>query len=171
MTEISTCRLSGNRLFPFSLNLLCPSPWRNEGNLRYNAQLTAVRAKVPNLVVRRVHSDTFLLEANMRRLAKIFRKSKWLAFHMRWGHIACSTSTISFLGSGQDLFLRCYRVTMVVRDNILLTSILKFHNLAQLLCHFCLLCICTSRFGHTVEQPNWSQHNMSLWPPCVSMYD
>ena len=48
----------------------------------------AVRAKVPNLVVRRVHSDTFLLEANMKRLATTFRKSKWLAFHMRWAFVA-----------------------------------------------------------------------------------
>ena len=67
-----------SNLFP--LTLICT---RNEGNLRYSAQLRAVQAKVPNLVLRRVHSDSFLLEANMKRLANKFRKSKWLAFHMR----------------------------------------------------------------------------------------
>ena len=32
-----------------------------------------------------------------------------------------------------------YRVTMVVRDFVLITFFLKFHNVSKLLCHFYLL--------------------------------
>ena len=47
-----------------------------------------------------------------------------------------------------------YRVIILVRDYFLLTSFLKFHNLAQLLCNICPICSCPSRIGQTVEQPN-----------------
>ena len=40
-------------------------------------------------------------------------------------------------GSSLRLVIITYRVTMVVRDYILLTLFLKFLNLEQLLCHFC----------------------------------
>ena len=50
-----------------------------------------------------------------------------------------------------------YRVTMVVRDYILLGLILKFHNLAHLIYNFCQFCSGQSRIGRTVEQPKCSQ--------------
>ena len=56
-----------------------------------------------------------------------------------------------------------YRVTMVVRDYVLLTSFLKFptfHHLAQLLCHFRPLCTCSSRIRQSEEQPSQSQPNL-----------
>ena len=52
------------------------------------------------------------------------------------------------------------RVTMMVRDYVLLTLLLKFHNLGQLLFHFCQICSCQSRIGQTVEQQNLSQQNL-----------
>ena len=46
---------------------------------------------------------------------------------------------------GMHVFI--YRVTMVVQRLHLLTLFLKFHNLIQLLCHFCPICSCPSKIG------------------------
>ena len=50
------------------------------------------------------------------------------------------------------LLKREYRVTIMVRDYVSLTLILKFPNVAQLHCNFCPLCSCPSRIGQKVTK-------------------
>ena len=60
-----------------------------------------------------------------------------------------------------------YSVTMVVRYYTLLTLLLKFLHLAQLLWRFCPILTMSSRIWQTVEQPKGSQQNLV----CTCMYN
>ena len=50
---------------------------------------------------------------------------------------------------------------MMVSNYILLTSFLKFHNVAQLLCNFCPICNCPSRTAGR----QWNKENRSQQIP------
>ena len=66
-----------------------------------------------------------------------------------------------------------YRVTMVVRDQVLLTLFLKLLNVSKLLCHFCPILTSPSRIGQTVEQMKKKSTKpclYPLWPPCIWLW-
>ena len=55
---------------------------------------------------------------------------------------------------------------MVVRDCVLLALFIKFHNLAQLLCHFCP---CRIRADNGTTKLKSTKPNIwSPWSPCIS---
>ena len=57
-----------------------------------------------------------------------------------------------------------YRVTMAVRDYILLNLFLNFLNLAQLRCNLCLILTRPSKIGKPVDKPKQIQQILFPWP-------
>ena len=93
--------------------------------------------------VAREHEEPARAHAELPLLQRLLLELPLQDLHRdRTLHLALSHLLVSHC-----LFVWAYRVTMVVRDYILLTLFLKVPNLAQPLCHFCRIINSPSKIG------------------------
>ena len=93
--------------------------------------------------VAREHEEPARAHAELPLLQRLLLELPLQDLHRdRTLHLALSHLLVSHC-----LFVWAYRVTMVVRDYILLTLFLKVLDLAQPLCHFCRIINSPSKIG------------------------